>query len=198
MDPRNFNRQFAQQSMNYSTQTSPVELAQHVQQMQIQQQCHTQVAYQQPTMTAQMVPTTASYRQPVVVPSSRSSIPINVSQGYARTESRGVFVSNLDYKVTERDIKAYFARAGGRIVECKLKKHSANNKSKGVATIKFETVKQAADAITKFNDTRWHDRKLVVRFDTDATTTEAPTRSAQAQQTFDSRGPPLIVDGSGV
>lgn len=194
--PGNVNHQYVHRPEDHATQVANYELARRMQQMQIQQQYQEQAAFHQAAPNFQMVPNAVNCQPSGGVPSSQR-LPVNLSQGYARTESRGVFIGNLDYKVTERDLKAHFARAG-KIVECKIKKHSANNKSKGAATIQFETVKQAENAIAKFNETDWRGRELVVRFDIVTTTTQAPPTSTQVQENLKSTEVPTIVDGTGL
>jgi hypothetical protein len=91
-----------------------------------------QVASQQsPTQTRVQ----SQVQGPVYV-SSPTGTHVNVGHGVIKTEVRGVFVSNIDYKAGTRDLQRFFSRAG-EIVNCQLQKDPATGKSKGNATVQY-------------------------------------------------------------
>lgn len=118
--------------------------------------------------------------------SSQTGTPINVRGGVAVTVSRGVFVSGMNYKAREEDIKRKFSSVGN-IVKCTLHTDASTGKSKGVATLLFESASEAQKAINKYHHATWMDKEIKVRPDKETTTIVAPPR-------LDSS--PLIVNGS--
>lgn len=112
--------------------------------------------------------------------------PVNVSNGFAVTVSRGIFVSGLNYKVKESDVKHLFSKIGN-VVESRLLCDPSTGKSKGVATVLFSTAKEAQEAIFRYHGALWMEKKIKVRPDTEATTVVEPRREDDT---------PLIVNGS--
>lgn len=101
---------------------------------------------------------------PYYMPSPTTGTAVNVGQGAIRTEVRGVFVSNIDFKARPEDILRHFGRAG-QIVKCQLQKDPVTDKSKGNATVQYATTKEAKRAVDFFNDEKWMSMRLKVRLD---------------------------------
>lgn len=101
---------------------------------------------------------------PYYMPSPTTGTAVNVGQGAIRTEVRGVFVSNIDFKAKPEDILRHFGRAG-QIVKCQLQKDPVTDKSKGNATVQYATTKEAKRAVDLFNDEKWMSMRLKVRLD---------------------------------
>lgn len=119
---------------------------------------------------------------------SRTGTPINVRDGVALTVSRGVFVSGINFKAREEDVKRKFSSAGD-IIKCVLQSDSSSGKSKGVATVLFASSSDAQRAIDRYDGVSWMDKKIRVRIDRKTTTLAAPPRLDAS---------PLIVNGSRV
>lgn len=118
---------------------------------------------------------------------SQTGTPVNVRGGYALTVSRGLFVSGINYKAREDDVKRKFSSAG-TIMKCVLLTDNSSGKSKGVATVLFSSEAEAQKAVDKYDGAIWMDKKIRVRIDKETTTIAAPPRSDAS---------PLIVNGSG-
>ncbi|KAK3070948.1 hypothetical protein LTR53_009537 [Teratosphaeriaceae sp. CCFEE 6253] len=101
-----------------------------------------------------------------------NGLPINTVQGAVRIESRGVFVSGLNYKARSRDVEAYFSKAG-EISRCEVQRDAATEKSKGKATVQFSSAAGAEQAIDLFNEKRFMGMTLKVRLDTEKTVVRA-------------------------
>jgi hypothetical protein len=128
-----------------------------------------------------------------------SSAQTTVSRGAVRTEYRGVFVSNLSYDVQDKDLQKLFSTYG-EITNIDHKREVKTNsrgksisRSRGNAFVTFASSEQAKKAINELNGYVWDDRSLVVRFDTEATPVDVPSRKSKRCTTD---GGPLIVDGS--
>ena len=102
-------------------------------------------------------------------------------------EYRSVFVSKLNFKAEEKDVRALLASAGS-IVKCNVPKDSKTKKSKGRAQVEFATAEAARTAIENFDGKQFMGMTLKVRFDKDATTLVAPQTG--------SRSEPVIVNGA--
>ena len=76
---------------------------------------------------------------------------------------RQVFVSNLAYTTSWRDLKDYFRKAGNVIRADVLM--DSNSNSKGQATVLFETRSEAQHAIEMFNNIEFQGRKISVHED---------------------------------
>jgi len=109
--------------------------------------------------------------------------PVNQSKGVAVTVPRGIFVSGISYNMTESHIKRKFSKVG-TVVECALKTDNATGKSKGVATVLFQTAKEAQEATKRYHRSMWEGKEIKVRLDKEETVVATPTD-------------PLIVNGSG-
>lgn len=120
-------------------------------------------------------PQVAAYSQ------NAGGLPVNLGGGAMITESRGVFISGLNYKAGHTELGQLFASRGLRPDEAKVHK-DAKGKSKGWATAIFKTPELARTAVVALHDTEHMGMKLFARLDADATVI------AQIG--------PLIVDGS--
>lgn len=125
---------------------------------------------------------------------SSAGLPVNVRDGYVKTEYRGVFVSGLDFKAKATEVKELFIKAG-KIEKFDLKMDPAKGSSKGYATMLYRSEADARKAITMFNGQTWRSRTMIVRLDKDATTIDSPA-AASSQPAGVSAGPPTIVDSS--
>jgi RNA recognition motif-containing protein len=106
----------------------------------------------------------ARHAQGPMYVSSSTGTHVNVSQGAIKTEVRGIFVSNVDYKASSKDLQRYFGRAG-EIVKCQLQKDPATGKSKGNATVQYAVAKDAQNAVRMFNSEKYMGMRLKVRLD---------------------------------
>ena len=112
---------------------------------------------------------------------------MNTLRGFARTERRGVFVSNIKYSVTEKELESLFRKIEG-YKGCKLKPRS-KDRSGGCATVQFDNEEAARSAIKRYHGHSLKGRCISVRFDTEPTTVEAPLGVGGSAA-------PLVVDGS--
>lgn len=126
--------------------------------------------------------------------------PVNITGGFSKTETRGIFVTSLNYKARTKDIEEYFGKAG-KIVDCELQKDAKTGKFKGVATVLYAKVEEARRAIELFNGRTWMERNIHVRMDKEATRIARPSRPSTADDSNEAAssqgGGPLIVNGSG-
>lgn len=137
-----------------------------------------------------------------VYAAAASGAVINTSNGYARTEIRGVFVQGLDFKIRQKDVEALFAKAG-QVTRCEVHLNS-QGKPKGTATVQFATAAEARHAIQSLDQFKWKGRVLRVRSDREAVVTEAPSASGSSRaasttptaQSETTSQEPTIVDGS--
>jgi RNA recognition motif-containing protein len=140
------------------------------------------------------------------VPSSTGTH-VNVGQGAIKTEVRGIFVSNVDYKATSKDLQRYFGRAG-EIVKCQLQKDPATGKSKGNATVQYAVAKDAQNAVRMFNSEQYMSMRLKVRLDKEPVAVGMPSASSSSSRTNGTasngrsvqqsrhNADPIIVNGS--
>ncbi|KAF3045442.1 hypothetical protein E8E12_004588 [Didymella heteroderae] len=152
----------------------------------------------QPGYTYPVYPTTTSYiiqpvyatqgpqlpqmmAQPPVYSASNSGMPVNVRDGAMLTESRGIFIQNLSYKVGSDELKNLLYTVG-RPVDCKVHR-DRSGVSKGVATARFASTHEAQLAVTHLNRRPHRGMTLKVRLDQDTTVVGQV-------------GPPLVVNGS--
>jgi RNA recognition motif-containing protein len=144
---------------------------------------------------------------PMYVPSSTGTH-VNVSQGVIKTEVRGIFVSNVDYKATSKDLQRYFGKAG-EIVKCQLQKDPATGKSKGNATVQYAVAKDAQNAVRMFNSEQYMSMRLKVRLDKEpvavgmpsagsssSSRTNGTTSNGRSVQQRRNNAEPIIVNGS--
>lgn len=119
--------------------------------------------------------------QPAVYSASSSGMPVNIRDGAMLTESRGIFIQNLSYKVGSDELKNLLYTVG-RPVDCKVHR-DRSGVSKGVATAKFASTHEAQLAVTHLNRKPHRGMTLKVRLDQDTTVVGQV-------------GPPLVVNGS--
>jgi hypothetical protein len=141
---------------------------------------------------------------PVYV-SSPTGTHVNISQGAIKTEVRGVFISNIDFKAGPKELQKFFSRAG-EIVHCSLLRDSATGKSKGNATVHYAAANDAKNAVRMFNNEKYMGMRLKVRLDKEAVAIGVPSASSSrsngaagtARPTQQSRNntEPIIVNGS--
>jgi RNA recognition motif-containing protein len=141
---------------------------------------------------------------PVYV-SSSTGTHVNVGQGAIKTEVRGVFVSNIDYKAGTRDLQRFFSRAG-EIVHCQLQKDPATGKSKGNATVQYAAANDAKNAVRLFHNEKYMGMRLKVRLDKEPVAVGVPAASSSRStgtantsrpiQQSRSSTEPIIANGS--
>lgn len=93
-----------------------------------------------------------------------TGIHVNVAQGTINTETRGVFISSIDYKASSKDIAQHFSKAG-ELVDCRLQKDLANGRSKGKAIVQYTMAENANKAVRMFHNQTWMSMRLIVRLD---------------------------------
>ena len=164
--------------------------------------------YAQQMAAQQMVNPTqvARYSQAPMYVSSSTGTHVNVSQGAIKTEVRGIFVSNVDYKASSKDLQRYFGRAG-EIVKCQLQKDPATGKSKGNATVQYAVAKDAQNAVRMFNSEQYMGMRLKVRLDKEPVAIGMPSAGSSSRtngsagngrtvQQNRNNAEPIIVNGS--
>lgn len=141
---------------------------------------------QQPAAYAAMpLPT---YAMPTMIPqmpvyaSLNGAIPVNIQGGAVLTEARGIFMSNLSYKATQKELLALVNQVASPI-EFKYFKDPRTGNFKGTATAKFATKEEAQAAVARLNQTVHMGMAINVRLDSERTAV------GQVQA-------PLIVNGS--
>lgn len=92
--------------------------------------------------------------------------PINATGGLVKTESRGIFISQLDFAIDQRQLEEYL-RSIGPFESCDVRKDPTTGRSRGIATAKFSTAEAAAAAIQILNGRRLMSKTVNVRFDTE-------------------------------
>jgi RNA recognition motif-containing protein len=75
--------------------------------------------------------------------------------------NKKLYVGNLDYSVTQDDLRAHFADAG-EIVDAVVITDRASGRSKGFGFVEFATDEEAKKAIEMFNDKDFNGRNIVV------------------------------------
>ncbi|KAK3613064.1 hypothetical protein LTR22_028321 [Elasticomyces elasticus] len=156
----------------------------------------TQPAARQPypgySITTQQYQQTEIGGQPVtkITYAYTKGLPVNTTRGAVSTESRGVFVSGLNYKARCADVEVLFSEAGA-ISKCEVQKETSTGRSKGKATIRFASAADAQQAINMFHGKHFMKMVLKVRLDTEKTAISSPssTQSSRSSQ-------PIIVNGS--
>lgn len=116
-----------------------------------------------------------------VYSTSNSGMPVNIRDGAILTESRGIFIQNLSYKVESDELKTLLYTVG-RPVDCKVHR-DRSGVSKGVATAKCASTHEAQLAVTHLNRKPHRDMILKVRLDQDTTVVGQV-------------GSPLVLNGS--
>jgi hypothetical protein len=109
---------------------------------------------------------------------------VNMSRGGVKTEDRAVFISDLPYKFSERSLLHIFEKAGKIVRYDIMSDKQRPGYKRGIATIEYETAKEAHKAL-KFHGTTFGNRTLNVRVDKESTVTGVV-----------GPGEAIIVDGS--
>ncbi|KAF2093661.1 hypothetical protein NA57DRAFT_81161 [Rhizodiscina lignyota] len=107
-------------------------------------------------------------QQPSYSMSSSTNLPVNTSSGTVLTESLGVFISELPWNMTERELKGIIKKIE-KPKRCELQVHRSG-RPKGTATASFDNVEQARRVIRHLNGREVGGKRLKVRFDREATT----------------------------
>jgi RNA recognition motif-containing protein len=81
----------------------------------------------------------------------------------AADKGRLLYVGNIPWRTSWQDLKDLF-REAGEVIRVDIPTAS-DGRSRGFATVLFETPEAAADAIRKFHDMELEGRKLIVRED---------------------------------
>ena len=95
--------------------------------------------------------------------------PINATGGLVQTESRGIFISQLDYGVDQRQLEEYLRRIGP-FDSCEIRRDPASGRSRGIATAKFASAEAAARAVQVLHGQKLMSKTVSVRFDTEKET----------------------------
>jgi hypothetical protein len=130
-----------------------------------------------------------------------TGIHVNVVQGSINTETRGIFISSIDYKASSKEIAQHFSKAG-EVVECRLQRDPANGRSNGKAVVQYTTAEDAIRAVQMFHKQTWMSMRLIVRLDKNSVAVSTPSilpfgisNSGSVQQSVGNIEP-VIVNGS--
>ncbi|KAI5267069.1 RNA-binding domain-containing protein [Aureobasidium subglaciale] len=115
--------------------------------------------------------------------------PVNSTGGLVKTESRGIFISQLDYAIDQRQLEEYLRKIGF-FDSCEIRRDPASGRSRGIATAKFTTTEAAARAVHMLNGQKLVSKTVDVRFDTER---EAVTPTASSKKHRDGL---IIANGS--
>jgi RNA recognition motif-containing protein len=136
---------------------------------------------------------------------SPSEIHVNISDGAFETRAHGIFVTNINFKASSKNLREHFNRAG-RITECLLQRDRSTGGVKGNATLQYASPENVRRAVGMFDGEPFIGRRLRVRVDrVFAVSNPLPTLKPQVdrgvgegnilRQSTDEDGP-VIVDGS--
>jgi len=100
-----------------------------------------------------------------------------------------LFVGNLSYDVTERELQEYFS-AAGQVSFVSIPKDRETNKPRGFAFIEFSDQSGAAEAIRRFNNQPFKGRTLAIN---EAREREAGSRPGGPPRPYSPR-PPIRTD----
>lgn len=117
--------------------------------------------------------------------------PINATGGLVKTESRGIFISQLDYAIDQRQLEEYLRRIGS-FDSCEIRRDPATGRSRGIATAKFANAEAAARAIQVFHGQKLMSKTINVRFDTEKEAV-APAAASSSKTFVDGL---IIANGS--
>ena len=130
---------------------------------------------------------------------NQDGTPIDLGRGAVSTESRGVFIQNLNYKATAADL-TNLMKVAGHIVRCEIKSHPATGKPQGVAVVTFASSINASTALEMFDGTYFMGRQITVRRDRvdQAITNQQPDPDVDSTggSNNEAQQGPIIVDGS--
>ncbi|KAF8471737.1 hypothetical protein BDZ91DRAFT_473047 [Kalaharituber pfeilii] len=142
-----------------------------------------------------------------------NGLPVNLAHGAVRTECRSVFIGNLPYDTTWRELKEYLETCIRVDVP-----RNVDNRAKGYATAIFETPEGAEQACLRFNNSIFKGRPIRVKMDKFCATKLGPDTTiggpGRGEQSERAAGPversagsahspdasvytaPVVVDGS--
>ncbi|KAH0373821.1 RNA-binding domain-containing protein, partial [Aureobasidium melanogenum] len=92
--------------------------------------------------------------------------PINATGGLIQTESKGIFINQLDYAVDQRQLEEYLRRIGS-FDSCEIRRDPTSGRSRGIATAKFASAQAAARAVQVLHGQKIMSKTISVRFDTE-------------------------------
>lgn len=75
--------------------------------------------------------------------------------------NKKLYVGNLDYTVTQDDLKAHFAQAG-TVVDAVVINDKYSGRSKGFGFVEMATDEEAKKAIEMFNEKDFKGRNIIV------------------------------------
>ena len=81
-------------------------------------------------------------------------IHVNVGEGAFGTRAHGIFVANVNFKASSKDLREHFGRAG-RITECLLHRHRSTGRVKGNATLRYASPENIRKAVEMFDGEPW-------------------------------------------
>lgn len=133
-----------------------------------------------------------------------NGLPVNLSHGVVQTECRSVFIGNLPYDTTWKELKEFLE--GSLRVDVP---RNTSNRAKGHATATFESSEAAERSCLRFNNSVFKGRQIRVRMDRFCATKQSNSESAtRLQGRTDVEGsrnigkpiytPPVVVNGSRV
>ncbi|XP_050386928.1 THO complex subunit 4A-like [Argentina anserina] len=106
-------------------------------------------------------PPTQPIMQGQLGPGRREEVPLGWSPGVSKEGSTKLYISNLDYDVTHRDIELLFSDVG------ELERHAIHydksGRSKGTAEVVYKQHADAVAAIKRFNNHRLDGKKLEIK-----------------------------------
>ncbi|KAF2691803.1 hypothetical protein K458DRAFT_473500 [Lentithecium fluviatile CBS 122367] len=112
---------------------------------------------------------------------SSAGLPVNLGQGAAVTESRGIFIQGLNYSVGSSDLISLIHSVGLRPLQARVHKDSRGS-SKGVGSALFSSKEEAQYGVKALNGKALKDKPIIVRLDTESTIVGIV--------------PPMVVDGT--
>ncbi|KAF2741338.1 hypothetical protein EJ04DRAFT_539477 [Polyplosphaeria fusca] len=124
-------------------------------------------AYPTATYPAYAIPTQYAMPPSTAYSSNTSGLPVNVGGGAMLTEARGIFIGQLSYSVGPSELHALLSTVGTPI-EYNLMRDS-NGASKGSATAKFASAREANDAVKYLNGRHHMGTTITVRYDNNTT-----------------------------
>ncbi len=77
-------------------------------------------------------------------------------------EQKKLYIGNLEYSVTEEDLRSFIEEKGLAVKEVKVISDKYSGKSKGFGFAEFDTDEQAQSAIDALNEQELNGRKLTV------------------------------------
>lgn len=147
-----------------------------------------------PAATAPAIPYPGFHANP-------DGTPINTTQGaFSIDESRAVLVRNINHRASLQELKAHFQLAG--IIKQCDKAVSHKDVRKCTAKVTFCTAREAKEAVSRFNDTEFMGRRIMIDITKGDSTAERPRSISETSSTETSplsskrKGGVIIADGS--